>query len=310
MNLKNYAWIIMLVCICLIMSACNNNKEESQEEIKLEKATFAFEADNGSVEVPKDPKKVVVLSSTYVGYLLQLGVKPVAVPKLAFDNPYFKGMLEGTEVVTSDAIDEIMMLEPDLIITETTDKNIPLLQDIAPTVAFDWIKRDYLEKMTVLGQLVGKEKEAEAWLTKWEEKVAINKELVQKVMRDKTISIIESSSEGVRVYGNQAGHGGEVIYDALELRAPDLVQQNIINQVAVLKVPLESVPQYAGDYIYYSNHAEGDYQVQNSSVWMNLPAVKNNRVLPLDERTSYLSDPITLDKVMDKVVKDLTQKSF
>lgn len=308
MNLKNYAWVIMLVCICFIVSACSNTKkeEDTKEEIKQEKATFAFEADNGTVEVPKDPKKVVVLSTPYVGYLLQLGINPIAVPKLAFDNPYFKGMLEGTESVTSDALDEIMMLEPDLIITDITNKNIPLLQDIAPTVAFDWFKRDYLEKMTILGQLVRKENEAEAWLTKWEEKVAINKDKVQNVMGNKTISIMESSPEGVRVYGNQAGHGGEVIYDALELKAPDLVQQNIINQMAVLEVPLESIPHYAGDYIYFGIH-EGDNQIQNSSIWTNLPAVKNRRVLPLDVRTSYLSDPITLDKVMDKVVEDLTK---
>ncbi|WP_052343866.1 ABC transporter substrate-binding protein [Bacillus massiliigorillae] len=309
MKRKINAWIFLLVCICVTVSACSNKKDEEEvEDVKKENPFFAFEADNGIIDVPENPQKIVVLSTPYVGYLLQLGIHPVAVPKLAFENPYFKGMLEGTEAVSSDALEEIMMLEPDLIIAEISDESIEDLQGVAPTVAFDWDKRNYLQKMMALGHLVRKEKEAEAWLAKWEEKVTINKDIVQKFIGNKTISIMQQTANGVNVYGNQAGHGGEVIYDALELKAPQLVQHNIIDRVPLLEVPIESIPHYAGDYIYLSTSADANNNpVQNSTIWMNLPAVKNNRVFLLDERTASFSDPITLDKMMDKIVKDLTQ---
>ncbi|MGM9926128.1 MAG: ABC transporter substrate-binding protein [Bacillus sp. (in: firmicutes)] len=312
MKHSNKLLIFLLASLLLLVSACGNKKEEvEQEKEEPVKTTFTYTADNGMVEVPKDPKKIVVLEASYVGYLLQLGIQPVAVQKLALDNPYFKDMLTDTEEVTSDALEQIMILEPDLIITGTTDENIPALQDIAPTVAFEWGKRDYLEKMTALGEVVSRKTEAAAWLSKWEEKVSINKEKVQEAVGDKTISIMESSSNGVYVFGDNFGRGGEIIYDALELKAPQKVQEDVINKNGFAEVPLESIPGYAGDYIYFRSGAgeeASNDRISKSTIWQSLPAVKNGDVFILDERTSYFSDPITLDKVMDKVVKDLTNK--
>ncbi|WP_050613740.1 iron-hydroxamate ABC transporter substrate-binding protein [Bacillus testis] len=306
------AGAFIMLCMFMMLGACsNNNNDTSDKKDHKDEKTVSFKADNGTIDVPANPKKVVVLEASYVGYLLQVGIKPVAAQKLALENPYFEGKLDGTEEVTSDALEKILSLKPDLIITGTTDENIKSLQDIAPTVAFEWGKRDYLENMTTIGQLVNKEKEAKEWIAEWNDKVAANKEKVQSAVGDKTVSIMESFSKGVYVFGDNFGRGGEVIYKALGLKAPEAVQKNVIDKSGFAEVSLENIPEYAGDYIFFGSWAgeeSSNDKIKNSTVWKSLPAVKAGNVFPLNPKTSYFSDPVTLDHIMDEIVSNLTGK--
>jgi iron complex transport system substrate-binding protein len=307
--------LFLVMSLVLIVSACSNgsssdSSKDSKDSNNNQKETVTFKADNGDIEVPKNPKRVVVLADSYVGYLLELGIKPVAIPQLAMNNPYFEGMLDGVEEVSSDAVEKIMELEPDLIITLSTDENIKQLEKIAPTVAFEWGKKDYLETVTQIGKLVNKEKEANAWLDEWNKKVEANKGKVQEAIGDKTVSIMETFSKGVYVFGDNYARGGEVIYDALELKAPEKVQKEVIEKAGFAEVSLEAIPEYAGDYIFFgkwAGEASENDKIEKSSVWQGLPAVKEGHVYPLDPRTSFFSDPISLEKTMDFVVKSLTE---
>ncbi len=300
---------LLIMSLVLIVSACSNSSSSSEKASSDKKETVTFQADNGNIEVPKNPKRIVVLADSYVGYLLKFGIKPIAAPKLALNNPYFNGMLDGVEEITSDALEKITELNPDLIITGTTDENLKQLEKIAPTVAFQWGEKDYLETATEIGKLVNKEEEAKKWLNEWDKKVAVNKEKVQEALNGKTVSIMETFSKGVYVFGDNFGRGGEVIYDALELKAPEKVQKDVIEKNGYAEVSLEAIPEYAGDYIFFGRWAgeetEND-KIEKSDIWKGLPAVKEGRVFPLDPRTSFFSDPVSLEKTMDQVVKSLT----
>ncbi|WP_167577436.1 iron-hydroxamate ABC transporter substrate-binding protein [Ammoniphilus sp. YIM 78166] len=300
-----------ILSLLLMVTACGNNASEAPAaENPTEPETVMFQADNGEIEVPRNPGRVIVLADSYVGYLLQLGIKPIAVPQLAMDNPYFEGMLDGVEVIASDAVEKIMQLEPDLIITLATDENLNQLSKIAPTVAYEWGKKDYLELVTDIGKLVNKETEANKWLTAWNQKVEESKGKVQEAIGDQTVSIMETFSKGVYVFGANFARGGEVIYDALKLKAPEKVQKDVIEQSGFAEVSLEAIPDYAGDHIFFGRWAgetaEND-KVEKSSVWQSLPAVKEGHVYPLDPRTSFFSDPISLEKTLDFIVKSLTE---
>jgi iron complex transport system substrate-binding protein len=307
--------LFVVMSLMLLLSACGNNHTTDNKDEKAneaEKKTVTYQADNGEIEVPENPERIVVLADSYVGYLLKLDIQPIAVPQLAMDNPYFEGMLEGVELVTSDALEKMIELEPDLIITLSSDENISQLEKIAPTVAFEWGKLDYLETLTAVGELVNKEDEASTWLAKWNKTVETNKERVQAAVGNRTVSIMESFSKGVYVFGANFARGGEVIYDALELKAPEKVQTDVIEGSGFAEISLEAVPDYAGDYIFFGKWAgeetEND-KIENSSLWKGLPAVKEGNVFILDPRTSFFSDPISLEKTMDIVVESLTENS-
>lgn len=313
-NINGKCLLVFMLAFVFMLAACNTNNEnttnnETQTEAEIEAGTFTYQAANGEIEVPMNPERVVVLADSYVGYLLKLGIKPIAVGQLALDNPYFDGMLDDVELITSDALEKMTELEPDLIITFSSDENLSQLEKIAPTVAYEWGALNYLETMAAIGELVNKEVEAEQWLTDWNQTVAENKVIVSEAMGDKTVTIMESFSKGVYVFGASFARGGEVIYDALELKAPEKVQTDVIEGSGFAEVSLEAIPDYAGDYIFFGRwageEAEND-KIENSSIWQGLPAVKEGNVFSLDPRTSFFSDPIALEKNMEFVVQSLT----
>lgn len=45
---------------------------------------------------------------------------------------------------------------------------------------------------------------------------------------NKTITLMETYSKELFVYGNKQGRGGEVLYDLLELKAPEVVQKKLL----------------------------------------------------------------------------------
>ena len=61
---------------------------------------------------------------------------------------------------------------------------------------------------------------------------------------------------------------------------------------------LESVPEYAGDYLILSQDEESE-DIEESDVLKNIPAVKNDQVLQVDMDRFYFNDATTLDYQLD-----------
>ncbi len=88
-------WLLpMFMMLVLVLAACGSKEEKtekadegSKEEASSE--TITYQSESGPVEVPANPKRVVVLSS-FVGSLLQLDVNVVGVDAWAAKNPNFE----------------------------------------------------------------------------------------------------------------------------------------------------------------------------------------------------------------------------
>src|SRR5690625_7639189 len=78
------------------------------------------------------------------------------------DNPNFTEELEGVQEVSDESLEEIIELDPDLIIGLSTFKNIDKLNEIAPTVTLTYGEVDYLQQHIEIGKVLNKEKEATA----------------------------------------------------------------------------------------------------------------------------------------------------
>ena len=58
-------FIPFMLLLVLIISACSNESTDKREQLNLEEKkseTITYESENGPVEVPADPQRVVVLS--------------------------------------------------------------------------------------------------------------------------------------------------------------------------------------------------------------------------------------------------------
>ncbi len=136
MGNKNFFLSIMTLVLIGLLAACGNDSSKTTEsDSKDTGETRIYHAENGDVEIPVEPKRVAVLAHTYVGNVLELGVTPIAVNEWVKGNKFFGNQIKDVEVVADGEIEKLVELEPDLIITFTSDQNIKKYSEIAPVVA-------------------------------------------------------------------------------------------------------------------------------------------------------------------------------
>lgn len=303
------ALILTAIAALFFLTACGSTSQTSSSESELSSMP-KIEGITYHGDIPKNPKKLVNFAYSYTGYLLQLGVNVSSYSyPVEKDSPAFGDKLTKAVQLTADDTEAIAAQEPDLIMVFAGNDNIDKLKEIAPVIEITYGKSDYLQMMTDLGQVFGKEKEAKAWRTAWDKKVANAKaELADVISTDTTFTVFDFYDKQITVYGDNFGRGGELIYDALGFSAPKAVQDDVIAKEGWLTISQETLPTYAGDYLVMDvkdDTKEAAASLKESDIYQNLDAVKNKHVLELDYNLFYFSDPMSLDKQIDVFVKAL-----
>ncbi|MBP2242059.1 iron complex transport system substrate-binding protein [Cytobacillus eiseniae] len=296
--MKNLLLPFMLLLV-LLMSACSNQSTEQEKEApkKAEKTadTITYESENGPIEVPADPERVIMLSG-YTGDVIHLGVNIVGVDVWSKNNPTFAEELKEVEEVSDESLEKIIELEPDLIIAGSTSKNIDKLSEIAPTVTYTWGKVDYLTQHLEIGKVLNKEKEAQEWIDDYKVRAeAAGEEIRAKIGEEATVTVIEGYDKQLYVFGDNWARGTEILYQSMKLKMPEKVKEMALAE-GYYTLSAEVLPEYAGDYIVFSKYADADSSFQETETYKNIPAVKNNRVFEMDGNGASFTDPVTLEK--------------
>ncbi|MCY7856527.1 iron-hydroxamate ABC transporter substrate-binding protein [Bacillus sonorensis] len=314
MAFRRRTFIAAFFALLLItaLAACGNKTESKGSSSDSNKEeTITYKAENGTVKVPKHPKRVVVLADDYYGYLKTLGIPVVGASERVFQNPYFKGKTDGvTNIGDGMSAEKIINLKPDLIVVWTTQKvDIEKMEKIAPTVALKYGKSS-AEQLRDFGKMTGTEDKAEKWLAEWDKKVAAAKSKVQKAVGDKTVSVMQTNGKEIYVFGDKYGRGGSIIYQDLGLKATKLTKEKAISQgPGYTSISLEKLPDFAGDYMFIGPWQSGgdDGGVFETSIWKNLDAVKHGHVYKIDPIGFYFSDPISLEGQLKFITDSLTK---
>ena len=159
--------IVLVLTLLLSFLAVSCSKGKTAEG----NATVIYKSETGDVEVPKDPQRIVVLNGAVSGSVISLKGNIIGVDKWSKMNPMYETYLKDVKEVSDENLEQIIELNPDLIITASTDKNIEKLKKIAPTISYTYGKVDYLTQILEIGKLIGKEKEATEWMKTYKEKV-------------------------------------------------------------------------------------------------------------------------------------------
>lgn len=293
--------IPFMLLLVLVISACSNQsttKEEGMPKEKEKSDTITYQSENGPIEVPANPQRVITLSG-YTGNVIDLGVNVVGVDVWSKTNPTFQEELKDVEEVSDESLEKIIELEPDLIIGLSTIKNMDKLSEIAPTVTFTWGKVDYLTQHLEIGKLLNKEKEAQEWVDEFKKETqAVGEEIRAKIGEDATVSVIESYDKQLYVFGDNWARGTELLYQAMNLKMPDKVKEMAL-EAGYYSISAEVLPEYAGDYIVFSKYSEADNSFQETETYKNIPAVKNNHVYELNGHGASFIDPVTLEKQLE-----------
>ena len=292
----------IILLLLLVISACSNSttQDESKKDANQEKnpETITYESENGPIEVPADPQRVVVLSS-FAGNVMSLGVNLVGVDEWSKMNPHFEEKLKGVEAVTDESLEKLIELKPDLIIGLDNVKNVDKLKDIAPTVVYTYGKVDYLTQHIEIGKLLNKEKEARAWVDDFKQRAqATGEEIKAKIGEDATVSVIENWDKQLYVYGDNWGRGTEILYQEMKLNMPEKVKETALKD-GWYALSLEVLPEFAGDYVIFSKDSDTDNSFLETDTYKNIPAVKNNHVFEANAKEFYFNDPLTLELQLD-----------
>jgi iron complex transport system substrate-binding protein len=293
-----FPFILLLV---LIISACSNEasgKVEKTAKKEEQPKTITYQSETGPIEVPADPKKVILLSG-FTGNVIDLGVNIVGVDVWSKNNPTFKDELKDVEEVSDENLEKIIELEPDLIIGLSNIKNLDKLKEIAPTVTYTWGKVDYLTQHLEIGKLLNKEKEAQAWVDDFKTRAqTAGEEIRAKIGEDATVSVFEAYDKDLYVFGDNWARGTEILYQAMNLKMPEKVKEMALKS-GYYTISAEVIPEYAGDYMILSKYAEADSSFQETETYKNIPAVKNKRVFELNGNGASFSDPVTLENQLE-----------
>jgi len=293
--------VLLIAMLVLVLGACSSNadndKKESNEKKDKAPETITYESENGPVKVPAHPKRVVVLAG-FAGNLLSLDVPVVGADSWSMANPRFKDSLKDAKEVSEENIEQITELNPDLIIGYSTTKNLDKLKKIAPTITYTYGKVDYLQQHVEIGKLVNKEKEAKDWVADYKKRAADSeKKIKDKIGKDASVSVVESFDKQLYLYGDHWGRGTEVLYQGLHLKMPEKVAKSV-KKDGYYALSTEVLPEYAGDYLIVSKDKASDNSFQETDTYKNIPAVKNNHVLEVDQKEFYFNDPLTVDNAL------------
>ncbi|WP_390602395.1 ABC transporter substrate-binding protein, partial [Staphylococcus pseudintermedius] len=221
-------------------------------------------------------------------------------------SPVLAKQFKDVDKVGAEDVEKVASLKPDLIITYNTDKNTDKLKKIAPTIAFDYAKYNYLEQQEAMGDIVGKSDEVKKWKADWEKQTAQDgKDIKAHLGNDTSVTIFEDFDKKIYAYGKNWGRGSEVLYQAFGLQMPKALD-DATKKEGWTEVPKEEVGKYAGDVIITAKAKDAAQpEFQKTAMWQNLEAVQNKYAFNVDSSVYWYNDPYTLDVIRKDLKKQL-----
>lgn len=310
--------LVFILGVLIVLTGCGSNTSDTEKAQEKEATgTHLFKAANGEIEVPNNPKRVVV--RTYMGHVLALDVPVVGATEWDLASPFIdKKVLDKIkDVGVPMNAEEVLALEPDLIITDTEDE-VASLEKIAPTVLLPYdTVRNINESVDLFGELLNRKTEAEAWKKSFKENADKERARLAEVNfpMDATVGLYELQDSKLFVFGSNFGRGGQVLTTGLGLKQQDNIQK-VSDGDGWKELSLEALPDYAADFMFFTSYTANGTEsaeltaLKANPIWKTIPAVEKNQVIELPFEKMYYYDPIAIQAqlklITDKLIE--TQK--
>lgn len=330
---RGYLVLVSVLLLTILLTACGSGgetqatAENAENQVTEGNASPEAAAERvvihqyGETKVPANPKKIVVNFPRFAEDLLALGITPYAVaPAWNGFTPYLDEMLTSKGIKKLEGaglamnLEEVVGVEPDVIVGSFDEKTYEQMKKIAPTLSFQF--EDWTKVLPKLGTFFGKEAEAQKIMDEYNQNAVKAKEKLAQTLGDKTVMYFRISEKQYFFLG----YGGEesttnlsrIFYRDLGLNLPEKLKsgEDWINEMSV-----EILPEINPDYIFlelYEGEAAGAdkklEELKQSAIWRGLNAVKNDHVFVVDGNLWVQSDgPIGNTKVLDDIVAQLVK---
>ncbi|WP_242318897.1 heme ABC transporter substrate-binding protein IsdE [Bacillus cereus group sp. BfR-BA-01349] len=289
MRVKKIASVLMAIILLMSIAGCSSPKKESAKQIKSE-----------------SKERVVATTVAVTEIMDALEVDLVGVPTSSKTLPKrYKGLPEVGNPMSPD-MEKVKSLKPSEVLSVTT-----LEYELKPVFDGVGMKANFLDLTSLknmqssisdLGKKYGREKQAEAVVTKLDKKVAsIQKEVKGK--KEPTVLIL-LGVPGSYLVATEHSYIGDLVK---QLGGKNIVQGE---QVEYLASNTEYLKKADPDIILRAAHGMPDEVVKmfdkefkTNDIWKHFAAVKNNRVYDLEERLFGTTGNLAAIEALDELKK-------
>ncbi|ANV70106.1 MULTISPECIES: heme ABC transporter substrate-binding protein IsdE [Bacillus cereus group] len=289
MRVKKIASVLMAIILLMSIAGCSSPKKESAKQVKSE-----------------SKERVVATTVAVTEIMDALEVDLVGVPTSSKTLPNrYKGLPEVGNPMSPD-MEKVKSLKPSEVLSVTT-----LEYELKPVFDGVGMKANFLDLTSLknmqssisdLGKKYGREKQAEAVVTKLDKKVAsIQKEVKGK--KEPTVLIL-LGVPGSYLVATEHSYIGDLVK---QLGGKNIVQGE---QVEYLASNTEYLKKADPDIILRAAHGMPDEVVKmfdkefkTNDIWKHFAAVKNNRVYDLEERLFGTTGNLAAIEALDELKK-------
>ncbi|EML9734252.1 TPA: heme ABC transporter substrate-binding protein IsdE [Bacillus cereus] len=289
MRVKKIASVLMTIILLMSIAGCSSPKKESAKQVKSE-----------------SKERVVATTVAVTEIMDALEVDLVGVPTSSKTLPKrYKGLPEIGNPMSPD-MEKVKSLKPSEVLSVTT-----LEYELKPVFDGVGMKANFLDLTSLknmqssisdLGKKYGREKQAEAVVTKLDKKVAsIQKEVKGK--KEPTVLIL-LGVPGSYLVATEHSYIGDLVK---QLGGKNIVQGE---QVEYLASNTEYLKKADPDIILRAAHGMPDEVVKmfdkefkTNDIWKHFAAVKNNRVYDLEERLFGTTGNLAAIEALDELKK-------
>lgn len=288
----------------MIFAGCSSSKNPEKEEATVRTISTV----KGDIKVPTNPK--CVIANWYVGDVITLGLNLVGYNAWAQESMPFYDTLKASTKIEKWEPEEVMALEPDLIITYD-EADFDKFSKIAPVLVIPEGDMDSLERVKAIGEATGRSAEAEKAVSNFESKLVDAKKALKGDKFDgKTFSILEdwgATGEWSGLYYETGSRGGTLVYEYLGLKYPDKLKA-LIEKSGEGRghISYEVAHEYFGDYVLWFKQEGKESDYAKTDIWKSIPAVAEGRVVEIPGNYAglfFYSDVASLTEQLDYMVK-------
>ncbi|WP_373819819.1 Fe(3+) dicitrate ABC transporter substrate-binding protein [Glaesserella sp.] len=258
------------------------------------------------------PQRVVALEYSYVDALAQIGVSPVGV---ADDNDKTRILQQVRDKIqpwesvgtrSQPSLEAISALKPDLIIADDNRHSAVYeeLKKIAPTVVFNSRNENYRENLETaqkIGDLLGKSNEMKARIEQHNQYI---KNIADTLPKGEKAIVGISRENQFHLYNNESYAGGLV--EALGFVMPKAPSNNKPNTTIGLEQLVAEMPSLMILTHYRDESIAKKWE--SEALWKIIPAVKNNRVMVVNDNLWARARGLDAAETMAKEVQDFVTK--
>lgn len=294
---RGTAVAVTLVTAALALSACAGTADADAPSEETAIQTRSVTADNGTIDVPADPQRIVTIGNTTLP-LIDMGGEPVGITEVGASEVALipadqQAVYEAATILGSsgDQVDmeQVASLKPDLILAQMPDAEFELIEDqleaIAPTVFWglgtEWkALADGLGEAGNVADGLGEQKAA------FEEKIAgIQETYADLIESTAFVNVDRWESSDAGTYSVADFGCVEIAQDDIGMNFPRAAEgEDPLGWTSLPFEQLAELSQY--DVITYPVDAEGQPKaafapVVETNTWQSLPAVESGHALGL-----------------------------